>query len=79
MNHATLRISKSAKGLARLIDKNIETIAGEKIGFSLVIYTQGRASYIGNIDRKDAIRELSTLLELWKADMPDVPAHEYQG
>lgn len=72
----THKISIEAANIAKALDKHIEDIAGERIGFTLMIYTDDRATYISNCSRELAINELKTLLEYWEADMPDIPAHK---
>ena len=76
MKSTTIKLSEGLRDLCQRVDEDIEKTAGERVGFSLVIYTAGRASYISNVKREDAIPELEFLLKLWKADMPDIPAHK---
>ena len=73
---AVYDVSIALQDIAKTINAKLESIAGEKVGFSLVVYTFPRASYVGNCDRQDAIRELKTLLDYWESGMPDIPAHE---
>jgi hypothetical protein len=61
--------------IARLLDSAIEQVAGERIAFTLMIFTEGRASYISTAKRDDSVREIKTLLSHWEQGMPDVPAH----
>lgn len=77
MKAATLEISKALQGLARDLDKRIESLAGERIAFTLLVFTEGRASYISTAVREDSVREIKRLLGIWEQGMPDVPAHEY--
>lgn len=79
MNEATLRLSEGLQDLAGALDDVIEEIAGERIGFCLVVFTEGRASYISSVTREDAKEQLKHLLELWDRGMEDIPAHEYKG
>lgn len=76
MKTATTKLSEGLKDLCQRVDEDIEHTAGKRIGFSLVIYTEGRASYISNVAREDAIPELEFLLKIWKSGMPDIPAHK---
>lgn len=78
MNKITKRISKRLQKIAKRIDKMIEHVAGERIGFMLVVYTPERASYISSIDREDNIKQMKLMLELWEKETPDVPAHEFE-
>lgn len=73
------KLSMNLTNIAAKVDKSIEGVAGERVGFTLIVYTEGRASYISSVDRKDAMEQMERLLELWKQEMPDIPAHEYKG
>jgi hypothetical protein len=73
---ADVAVSQRLQDLARELDRQLEDIAGEPVGFTLIVYTSPRASYISNVDRKVAIREMLRLLAAWRAGMPDIPAHE---
>ena len=50
--------------------------AGERVAFTLLVFTEGRASYISTASRPESVREIQHLLELWGHGQPDVPAHE---
>jgi len=76
MSSPSIAVSQQLQALARKLEDDIERIAGQKIGFSLFVYTPERMNYISNVDRKDAERCLETLLESWKGGMPDIPAHK---
>jgi len=76
MPDSTIKLSQNLSKIAKQLDKIIEHYAGERIGFSLLVFTEGRASYIGNWDRKESIKQLRTLLDLWEKGMPDIKAHE---
>ena len=72
-----LQLSRDLRGIAADLSKRIEKSAGEPVAFTLLVYTEGRASYISSASREDSVREIKHLLELWGHDMPDIPAHEY--
>jgi hypothetical protein len=73
----TLKLSHDLRDIASKLDKMIETSAGERVAFTLLVFTEGRASYISSASREDSVREINYLLELWDAGMPDIPAHDY--
>ena len=75
---ASFKLSKELSKIANNLDKEIKEAAGERIAFTLIVFTTGRASYISSCDRKDSIREIKHLLELWDNDMPDAKAHDVQ-
>lgn len=79
MKAATVALSQHLQEIARDLDTAIETAAGERVAFTLLVFTEGRASYISTADRKESVREIKHLLDIWEQGMPDVPAHEYAG
>ncbi len=76
MKASTLALSRSLQDIARDLDKAIEKAAGERVAFTLMVFTEGRASYISTAPREFSVAEIKNLLTLWGHDMPDVPAHE---
>jgi len=73
---ATIKLSKNLKKIAKCLDGKILKIAGKRIAFTLIIFTDNRVSYISTCSRKESIREMETLLKLWREGMPDIKAHE---
>lgn len=78
MNPASIKLSKGLRQIAKDLDEQIEKTAGERIGFSLIVFTEGRASYMSNCAREDSVREMRHLLDLWDQGMPDIPAHRVE-
>ncbi len=82
MTPEDLKVSKKAQRLARMLDKELERIAGKPMGFMLVTFTLGvpnnRPTYISNCHREDMAGAMRELLKLWDEGMPDVPAHKVQ-
>lgn len=77
MKASTIALSKELEAIARGLDRVIADAAGERIAFTLVVFTEGRASYVSTASREDSVREIKTLLAHLEAGMPDVPAHHY--
>lgn len=75
MKGSTTALSHALGDIAKDLDKAIEAAAGERVAFTLVVFTEGRASYISSASREDSVREIRNLLDLWERGMPDVPAH----
>lgn len=76
MKQSTIEISRNLQDIAKDLDKAIEAAAGERIGFTLVVFTEGRASYISTVKRDESVREIKNLLHCWGEGLPDIPAHE---
>ncbi len=73
-------VSLELQTIAQEIDARLAGIAGRRVGFSLVVYTDGRLQYVSNsTDRAEIASVLRALLAGWDKGMPDVPAHEIQG
>ncbi len=79
MNAGTLQLSRDLQNIGQALDRVIEKSAGERVAFTLIVFTEGRASYLSTAKRDASVREIKRLLELWEAGMPDVPAHEVNG
>jgi translation initiation factor 6 (eIF-6) len=77
MKPSTLALSKGLQKIAKDLDTVIENVAGERTAFTLMVFTEGRASYISSASREESVKEIKTLLALWDEQMPDTPAHEY--
>lgn len=79
MKASTLRVSERLQAIAKALDGALEDVAGERVAFTLIVFTEGRASYISTAARADSVREIKHLLGLWEQGMPDVPAHDVKG
>ena len=76
MSNSTIKLSQYLHDIANELDEAIEYAAGEKLGFTLIVFTPERASYISNCKREESVKEINHLLKCWKEDMPDIKAHE---
>ena len=75
------KVSKNLKRIFTELEREVERVAGQKMGMSLVIYNSeagSRLNYISNVDRPAVIQVYQTLLDGWNEGMPDVPAHEVE-
>ena len=72
-------VSKGLQGLADLVQEEIEKLAGQKMGFALVVFNAeagSRMNYVSNCARNEVADAFQSLLVGWKAGMPDIPAHK---
>ncbi len=74
-----INLSVGLQDIANRLDDDIERTAGKRIAFTLLVFTDGRASYVSSASREESVREIRHLLDLWGQGMPDVPAHEVRG
>jgi hypothetical protein len=78
MKDSTVKVSHALQSIGEALDRVIEDVAGERIPFTLIVFTEGRASYLSSALREDSVREIKDLLAHWEGGMPDIPAHEVQ-
>lgn len=70
-----VRISKGLQKTADNIDHELSALAGGKpVGFSLLVWTDGRTQYVSNCDREQIKLAMRELLARWDAD-DEGPAH----
>jgi hypothetical protein len=69
------RVSIALQELASGINEYFKVVAGGPVAFVLVVSIDNTAQYISNSDRKDGEELLESLLDRWKANRADIPAH----
>ena len=79
MNDGALRISHAGQAIAKAVDDMLLAVAKEPVGFSLFMWTDGRAQYVSNADREEVVKAMEECLQRWREGMPDIPAHEVRG
>jgi hypothetical protein len=72
---ASLKLSLRLQDIAQSLDDVLLDVAGERIGFVLVLNADGVAQYISNANRKDGRELIESLLARWNAGRADIPAH----
>jgi hypothetical protein len=72
-------LSQSLQDVARGLDDALKAIAGQRINFSLWVWSDGRTQYVSNAQRADVIKALEETIARWKEGMPDIPAHEVRS
>lgn len=73
---SAIQLSKDLQQIAAQLDDLITASAGKRVAFTLLVFTDDRASYISTASREESVSEIKELLALWDAGMPDVPAHK---
>lgn len=76
MKDSAAKVSRELQGIAQALDKVLAEVAGERVAFTLLVFTEGRANYVSSASREDSVRELKELLALWESGEEDVPAHK---
>lgn len=80
MKREDIKLSENLIEVAREIDARLKEIAGERVGFSLIVFSDNnvltQTHYISNADRKEASIALSEILGQWASvESQDIPAH----
>lgn len=75
--HETVALSRELRTIEENLDAEIMRVVGRRVPFSLLVFTDPRASYVSSARREDSVREIKHLLDLWEHGAPDVPAHHY--
>jgi hypothetical protein len=76
-----LKVSRRLKALAKNLEKNIEKMSGERMGFALLVFGTepgAKMQYISNCDRDQMRAAIKSLVAGWEAGLPDIPEHEKQ-
>lgn len=68
-------VSLRLQDIAESLDDVLKEIAGERIGFVLVVSVDKTAQYVSNASRADGTELIESLLARWKAKRADIPAH----
>lgn len=69
-------VSHQLKAIAEKLNKDIFDLTGEKLAFTLMIFTEGQTQYISSIDRATSLVQIKKMIKYWEMGMPDIPAHE---
>lgn len=75
-NKPDIKIAQSLQAVAKDLDLALRVVAGERVNFSLLVWTEGRTQYVSNCERESVARALEETLLRWRQGMPDVPAQE---
>lgn len=76
---AVNRVSRRGQKIATRVERLVNDAAGERVAFSLFVWTEGRCTYLSNSpDRAEIKTVLKAIIDGWDDGMPDIPAHEIQ-
>ena len=71
-----IAISREMQRIARVIDRKLTRVAGERVPFSLFIWGGGRSQYVANVQRSDAMAVMQETLDRWRRHEPGLgPPH----
>lgn len=75
-------LSEKLQTIAAELDETLARVAGERIGFTLIVYVPDEANnetvtqHVSNVPHEDAIDAMRTLVEYYSSGMPSIPFHE---
>jgi phosphoheptose isomerase len=75
MTSQSQRLSLAMQDIANGLNEYLKVIAGEEIAFVLIIQADKVAQYVSNASRADGTELIEDLLNRWKANRADIPAH----
>lgn len=75
MTTQSQRLSLAMQDIANGLNEYLKVIAGEEIAFVLIIQADKVAQYVSNASRADGTELIEDLLNRWKANRADIPAH----
>ncbi len=71
----SLKLSLHLQEITTVLDKMLEQAAGERVSFVLIIQADTVAQYTSNTKREDGVKLIESLLDRWKRNRADIPAH----
>ena len=71
----SVRLSLSLQEISKILDGMLEQAAGERISFVLILQADHIAQYVANCKREDGVKLIESLLDRWKSNRADIPAH----
>ena len=79
LTDADRKVSVHLRAIAAGIDQALTKVAGQPMGFCLVVFNAEQASrtnYVSNCERNAVMEAMKELIEEWEKGLPDIPAHE---
>ena len=72
---AAKRLSCNLQQAAAAIQECLSELAGKQVEFILLAHVDNVMQYVSTIDREESMSILAQLLERWKSNKADIPAH----
>lgn len=72
-------VSSQLQDVAQMIDRRLEKIDGEKLGWFMFVYAGGEVNYVStDNDRERVAKAMREILAKWDAGVSQTPAHQRQ-
>lgn len=72
---ASLKLSIALQEITTILNEMIKQAAGEELAFVLIVQADLIAQYTSNAKREDGVKLIESLLDRWKRNRADIPAH----
>ena len=72
---AAMRLSCNMQQAAKTIQDYLNFVADGQVEFILLAHTDNVLQYLSTIDREQSMKMLEELLNRWKSNKADIPAH----
>jgi uncharacterized protein involved in exopolysaccharide biosynthesis len=66
-----VRVANRLQKIGRMIDRELEKAAGERVTFTLMVHAAGRTQYVSNGQRENMREVMQELLDRWETN-PDL-------
>ena len=71
----TNELSVALQTIAQMLGDDLKGVAGEPVAFVLVCQIGSMAQYVSNASRSDGKELIESLLDRWRSNRADIPAH----
>lgn len=70
-----VKVSLALQDISAILNELLKQAAGEEIAFVLIVSADDTAQYVSNAKREDGVKLIESLLDRWKRNRADIPAH----
>lgn len=70
-----VQVSLALQDISAILTELLKQAAGEEIAFVLLVSVADTAQYVSNAKREDGVKLIESLLDRWKNNRADIPAH----
>lgn len=71
----SIKLSLALQEITTILNELLKQAAGEEVGFVLIVSADDIAQYTSNTKREDGVKLIESLLDRWKRNRADIPAH----
>jgi len=71
----SIKLSLALQDITTILNELLKQAAGEEVAFVLIVQADLVAQYTSNAKREDGVKLIESLLDRWKRNRADIPAH----